>query len=68
MTRIDYAMERLVQIAADSASTLRKSDVHRVLSEAGNERHALAKYIAGQRPELSTEITETLADIEGGDS
>ena len=56
--------ERMIAIAADSSSDLRASDVYRVLSTASaDDRSGLAEYIMQRRPELSSEVADSLKDI-----
>ena len=55
---------RLIKTAADTVGELRRSDVYRVLSEAGEERYSLATWIEEKRPDLSAEVSGCLEDIE----
>lgn len=57
--------DRLIQIAADSVEQLRNLDVYRVLSQAQNPQSldALGAYIERHRPDLASEIAESLVDI-----
>jgi hypothetical protein len=52
-----------IQIAADSISALRASDVHRVLEGASQHRRKVANYIQKHRPDLTDEVNECLTEI-----
>lgn len=60
------AFKKYVIIAADSISSLRKVDVHRVLESVmpgnvdGITRSDMASYIEAQRPDLATEVREVM--------
>lgn len=59
------AMERLVAVAADNISKLRKADVDRVISEAPSSARAeLSAYISSNRPDLAEEVVEVISDLQ----
>jgi len=58
---------QIILCAADDVQRLRRSDVHRVISEA-NERgdvHGFTKWLAWQRPEYAVIISEAYAEVTG---
>lgn len=56
----------IIKVAADSIAQLRRSDVERVFDTCSDEELLpLARYIAGERPDLAAKVEEELAYQEG---
>lgn len=56
------AVAGAIRCAASSVAALRKVDVLRVLSEAGNFRALAAQTITDHRPDLAEEVAEVMAE------
>jgi hypothetical protein len=61
-----FNVQSAVKVAADDVRSLRRCDVFRVLDWAPAEhRGAVADHIRAERPDLTDEVAEVLAELVG---